>query len=218
MANTEQGATIDRQPWPLVTIGVLLFSVATHLVPPLAGALEFDRGAVASGQLWRLLTGHATHYGGEHLLWDGAVLAVLGAVCERAGRGRFLGLMLTSALGISLGVWLAAPGMQFYRGLSGIDSALFAWVTARWTIDGWGDRNWPRLAAGVLPLLGFAGKCCYECVAGVTLFVDSSAAAFTPAPLAHLLGGVVGVAFAGVLRRGVRPVRRPVAADRASAV
>jgi hypothetical protein len=41
---------------------------------------------------------------------------------------------------------------------------------------------------------GFAAKVAFEMVTGGTLFVDSTAAGMTPVPLAHIVGGLVGLA------------------------
>lgn len=35
--------------------------------------LQYDRQAIADGQLWRVVTGHLVHIGLEHLAWDAAV-------------------------------------------------------------------------------------------------------------------------------------------------
>ena len=50
-----------------------------------------------------------------------------------------------SALFISMTMWLALWDMQLYRGLSGIDSAVFA-LPATWMIaDWWQQRDWGNL-------------------------------------------------------------------------
>ncbi len=53
------------------------------------------------------------------------------------------------------------------------------------------------IAAALIALIaGFEAKLGYELVTGTTLFVDSSAAGFTPLPLVHAVGGLVGCVFA----------------------
>ena len=40
--------------------------------------LQYDRTAILQGEIWRLITGHWTHFPGDHLLWCVLVFAVMG--------------------------------------------------------------------------------------------------------------------------------------------
>lgn len=199
---------MKRIPWISLTLTVL--SLAIHFVPALGDMLQFDRAAVAHGQWWRIFTAHLTHFGEDHLRWDLLAFAVLGAWVERISRSAFLMTLALSAAAISLGVWIAQPQFVTYRGLSGIDSALFGFVLARLLVDGWRERHAARVAIGGLALAGFAVKSAFELATGGTVFVDPSDI-FTPVPLAHLLGlaaGAAGALPAALARREAAP--RPV--------
>ncbi|MFH1528704.1 MAG: rhombosortase [Bacteroidota bacterium] len=87
--------------------------------------LQYDRAAIASGELWRLVTCHWTHWSVDHLLWDAVVFGFLAVLCERDGRLRLVACLLVAATLIPIGLWWSHPQMLTYRGLSGIDSALF---------------------------------------------------------------------------------------------
>lgn len=149
------------------------------------GRLELDRAAVARGEVWRLVTGHWAHWTAGHLFWDSLAFFALAAACEvRISRRRLLTTVLGSALAVSAGVWLALPEIERYRGLSGIDSALFVLLAVsllRETRNPWGG----------LALAAFLGKSAWEVWTGSTLFI--AAGAFVPVPLAHLVGGAWGV-------------------------
>src|SRR5689334_9624999 len=70
-------------------------AVIVWLAPAgVAEALQFDRARIASGELWRLVTCHWTHWDADHLAWDVATFVALGVACERRGRVCFLSLML----------------------------------------------------------------------------------------------------------------------------
>jgi hypothetical protein len=90
-------------------------------------------------------------------------------------------------------VWTCLPEMNTYRGLSGIDSAVFVLLAVMILSESIADRQhgWTAMCTAVL--LAFAGKVGYECVTDATLFVDSAAASMIPIPLAHVVGGIVGL-------------------------
>lgn len=185
---------MKRIPW--FTLGVSALAVAVHLVPALTLGWQFDRTAIAHGQVWRFFTAHLTHFGDDHLRWDLFAFAVLGAVAERISRSDFFVTLGVAATAITAGVWIAQPQFAIYRGLSGIDSALFGFIIAHLLASGCRDRHAFSLAVGGLALAGFAAKCAFELATGGTVFVET-AGAFAPVPLAHLLGLAAGVATAG---------------------
>ena len=64
---------------------------------------------------------------------------------------RFCWCLIISALAISAAIWILIPGMQFYRGLSGIDSAVFTSLAislfkAQYGQGQWGDIGHRRPA------------------------------------------------------------------------
>ncbi|MBC8107000.1 MAG: rhombosortase [Anaerolineae bacterium] len=175
----------EGAPW--ITLALVACASLIHASTSVQSALQFDRHAVASGEFWRIVTGHFTHWSVNHLLWDLAVFVALGTVCERLGRARMIWTIASSILMIS---FFAAPRLPTYRGLSGIDSALFVLlaVTLR--------RERPLVVS--LLLAAFAFKSCYELATGHTFFVDNAASGFVPVPLAHIIGGICG-AIVGLL-------------------
>ncbi len=177
---------------PLLTLALSLAALAAWAIPGAATALQFDRGAIAAGGLWRFVTGHWAHWGGDHLAWDLLVFAVFGALLERRSRRGFAAVVAGAAVAISAAVWLAATELQFYRGLSGIDSALFAAFFAQLLRAAWRERSLLQAVVPVLALVAFVGKSAYELATGATLFVAESSV-FTAVPLAHLVGAAVGV-------------------------
>ena len=184
---------MKRLPW--FTVGFAVLALAIHLAPAWGNALQFDRAAIAHGQVWRFFTAHLAHFGVDHLRWDALVFVVLGAMAEGISRRTFLTLLRVAAPIITLGVWAAQPQFATYRGLSGIDSALFGFVLAHLLAAGWRDRHAFSIMVGVLALVGFSAKCGFELATGGTVFVETNGA-FAPVPLAHLLGMITGAVAA----------------------
>lgn len=199
-----------RLPW--ITLALAGFACLAHASPALTAALEFRRAAVnEGGEWWRLLTAHLAHFGADHLRWDVAALLILGAMTERADRGRYALTLAAAALAIGAGVWAWQPQFASYRGLSGLDSALFGLVCGRLIADGRRARHGFSAALGALALVGFALKCGAELASGATVFADSTAGGYAPVPLAHLIGLVVGLAGSLNLRRASGAESRPPA-------
>lgn len=191
-----QRGKIERGGEALRRIGLAaalsLAAVLIFLSPTATTWLEFDRDLVGSGEWWRLLTSHLTHWSLENLFWNVAVFALLAGLCEAAGRWRFVVCLIASALAIPGAVWLLAPQISVYRGLSGVDSALFGLVAAGALRAAWAHREWRRVVMIGLLGVALAAKIGVEHVTGRALFVDSAAAGFVPMPLAHAVGAAVG--------------------------
>jgi rhomboid family GlyGly-CTERM serine protease len=176
---------------PLISLALAATAILVHALPDLESALSYSRSAVAGGAWWQLATCHWTHWSAEHLAWDVAMFALLGGVCEQTNRGRFACALAGSAVLIPAILCAAAPGLLEYRGLSGLDSSLFvlaAVLSLRRAETS--DRGLSR-AAMVMILGGFAGKVAWETATGTAIFVSMTD--FAPVPLAHAVGGVIGL-------------------------
>jgi rhomboid family GlyGly-CTERM serine protease len=182
------------RPWASLLLA--LPAVLLYLTPELTAWATFDRTAISGGELWRVITGHWTHWSGEHLGWDLLVFAVVGGALELRGRRRvFLLCTVLSALLISGAVWVLRPEMVEYRGLSGIDCALVTLVAVDLLRQSLQERRWGLSLALTGLLAGYLGKVTFELATGQTLFVASGQGLFVPVPLAHVLGGAVGIAL-----------------------
>lgn len=190
---------------PTLTLFFAAFGLIVHASPTLTLVFEFDRTAIIRGEFWRLVTGHFTHFGADHLRWDVIAFIAFGSLVELRSRKRFLVCVGLAALGVSVGVGLFQPQFLNYRGLSGLDSALFGFVTADLLRAGWRERDHLAMGFTSLALAGFLAKSAYEISTGLTLFVAPSAD-FKSVPLAHLLGAVAGTLSA--LFKAERPAKK----------
>lgn len=177
-----------RLPW--LTLAVAAAASAVHLLPGAADWLQYDRIAIGRGELWRLFTAHLAHFGGNHLVWDTAVFLALGAAAERESRVQCTTALTLATFMIAPLLWLWQPGFQTYRGLSGLDSALFGLLAGSLLTRG--DRV--ATFAGVLALGGFAAKGLFELSTAQTVF--ATGAGYAPVPLAHLIGLLAGLTAA----------------------
>lgn len=179
---------------PIVSLCLALAAVTAALLPGVTVWLQYDRAAVAAGETWRIFSGHVTHFGSQHLLLDVAALLILGVACERRWPGLTRLTLGASGVVISLGLFVLRPDLHLYRGLSGLDAALFALLATGLLGEARQARSYWRCAA--LASLGLAGigKIVYEVISRQALFLESSAALFEPIPLAHALGALVGIA------------------------
>jgi len=169
-----------------------LAAVVVYLAPWGNLSLEFSRRTIAGGEIWRLLTCHWTHFSFEHFVWNLLPFVWLGALCERRDRQGFLLCTIGSALAISVYVFLFVPELSSYRGLSGLDSALFGFIAVGRVNDAVKARN--RMKCLLLGLCAslFAAKIGYETVCRAPLFVSHVEAGFVPVPGAHAVGFLVG--------------------------
>jgi rhomboid family GlyGly-CTERM serine protease len=154
---------------------------------PTASALAWDRAAILHGELWRLWTGHLVHFSFSHAGVDALVVVSMGMAAEpMAGSRRFAQLLGTGALLISLGLLVLAPGLQEYRGASGL-----AVLTA---VLG-GQLAWQRYPGSrqllACAALALAGKTFWETFASNPGFAGLPAGVGV-AWQAHVLGALVG--------------------------
>jgi rhomboid family GlyGly-CTERM serine protease len=172
----------------------LLAACALLLLLSLTGeagrlALRYERAALASGQLWRLLTGHLVHLDLRHALVNILGLALMWALFARDYAPRqWLAIVLASIAAIDAGLWLWDSTVTWYVGSSGALHGVMAAGTLahlkRREPDGW------------LLALFLAGKLLYEQTVGALPFSGSSAVVVD----AHLYGVIGGGAVGAVLK------------------
>ena len=153
-------------------------------------ALQFHELSV--NNVHRVVTCHWLHWSADHLIWDLVVFTVLGAMCEWRSFRSYLWTVLLSAIVIPLCVmhWLTQVGS--YRGLSGVDTALFGLLISGLLVRSIKERDWSGMLLSGLFLIGLSGKITMEMISHTNIFVNDTS--FVPVPLAHLVGGIIGVA------------------------
>ncbi len=187
-----------RFPWsgvrrlPCVSLCTTLIALAFAAWPAATLWGQYDRMAIAAGDYWRLLSGHWTHISAEHLFWDVLMFLVLSVWCEYDSRRRYIICLLSSAVLISCVLWYAMPQLLWYRGLSGLDSALFALLLTTLTREDIQAKRWPWVIGYIVFGMAFVAKVGYEWMTGQALFVGGPSGHMAPVPLAHAVGAAVG--------------------------
>ncbi len=162
-------------------------------MPGVTSLLQYDRDCVEAGEIWRLLTSHWTHWSAEHLVWDVVVFIALLMLSLRIDPKKTILVFLLGSAGISLGIYYLQHDLVYYRGLSGLDAALFAFIAAYLVkfLNQKGNRVGRTMALLLLSCLVL--KIAYEAIVGEAIWVSQMAQNVTVVPLAHVIGGGIGL-------------------------
>jgi len=178
-----------------VLVGLSLLTLFIMLLPaPIQQRLRFERGAIASGELWRLLTAHLTHLNWSHLLLNLLALWVIRLLFPDGPRLRPLAF-LWLALAISCGLLLFNPEIEWYLGLSGVLHGYLVWLAL--ALARQGDSN------GWLLVTLLTGKLTWEQLVGPLPGSEATIAARVVVD-AHLYGAIAGVLLWAALPSNLR--------------
>lgn len=203
--------------WPWLTLSLTGLGLLASLAARGPGTLEYDRARVAGGEVWRILTGQIVHWTARMTAADLGAVLVLGSWIEWRSRRLAALALAAGAVLIGLGIQFVSPGLERYRGASGLASALFVAGAlelarrrpgaARGGIDPAGGAT--RLAA-TFALALFVVKVTWEMITGRALFAGPLPPGVEVVPLVHLLGAFGGIAgFAAHAGRDQRPAGAP---------
>jgi len=170
---------------PVVTALVVAAGIGTYVIPGLASHLVYDRAAILSGEVWRLLTGNWVHFSPSHLFYDLLALGIAGWIIERRGYPYFGLLCVLSALGISTALLAITPEVQSYGGLSGVATGAIIYFALHGLKE---PGPWRGICVAALVLT--LGKVLLEFMTGRLTFAAVDRLPFVPVPLSHLVGGL----------------------------
>ncbi len=187
--------------WLSALLTLLAFSSSV-----LTGLWEINLQTVGVFDAARLLTCHFLHWSGEHLFWDLGMFVLLGVLCERWWPRAFYSVLAISAVAIPIGVMLSNPEMRLYRGLSGLDTALYALLVSQLCMGALREKDPQQAIVFIFLWLALWGKIAWEFLSGQVLFVQQLD--FVPLPMAHAVGALVGSAVALVSAWPTSPVHQ----------
>lgn len=177
-----------------ITLSIAAAAIIAFMIPSLIGAMQLDTTSSLISQIPQLFSCHLLHWSLDHLGWDLFMFVLVGMICERRNQTGFALVLLLSAILIPVFVVSFAPTLGSYRGLSGLDTGLFAFAAIMLIVEAFQDENWQSVVIYAALFVGMLGKIGYELAYGGTLFVDSTS--FSPVPVAHIVGAVVGTIVA----------------------
>jgi rhomboid family GlyGly-CTERM serine protease len=106
----------------------VVVSTAIQCWPAAQAALQYDRTQISLGQYWRLVSGHMVHWGWRHFAGDISAMVLLCWAIQPRGGWKIIVAALGGAVFISLAIMIVAPNTMIYRGMSGVNYGLLAWV------------------------------------------------------------------------------------------
>jgi rhomboid family GlyGly-CTERM serine protease len=129
---------------PLVLLGLLL--VCDFIG---AESLLYTRDLIIAGETWRLLTASFVHLSVNHALLNATGVVVLWLLHgDYYDSARYIGIIMLSSLGTTLGLLVFSSDLVWYAGLSGALHGIFVWGMGRDFEHG--ERTAWLLGAGLL--------------------------------------------------------------------
>jgi rhomboid family GlyGly-CTERM serine protease len=182
-----------------LTLLIVGISIIAYGFPRLSDLLVYDRQAILSGELWRLLTAPFVHFSPSHIFWDVLVFGAAGFAIEAAGYRGFWLICTFATIIPSLVFLLTSPELEFYGGLSGLAIGAVAYFCLCNVLKRKKNR-----VIWVFILVGMGAKISVETAMGFPLFVQTGSIAFRLLPSVHIIG-YLG-AFAAII--WIRPNMR----------
>ncbi len=169
----------------VLTLFIVILAIIAYKVPRFSELLVYDRQAILSGELWRLLTAPLVHFSASHIFWNAVVFGVAGLVINATG---FRGFALVCALGTvmpGLTYLLSFPELEHYGGLSGPATGAVVYFCL---CSSQKSRKNRMIWLGMLVATG--AKIFLETEMGVLIFAQTGSIPFRVLPSAHLFGAL----------------------------
>jgi len=174
----------DRGRWVWLLLMLLTLDLLLGLGDSMSELLRYDRGAIAAGGWWRLLTAHIVHLDAHHLVLNELGLVLMWSLfADDYDAVEWCAIVLAGALSISSGLWWLSPGVAWYVGASGVLHSVMAAGAAKHLLE----HAWDRW----ILFLGLVAKLAYEQFGGhepPLVVVD-----------AHLYGAISGFVVGAAL-------------------
>ncbi len=163
--------------------------IVLHLLSePLKAYLEYDRVDIKQYEWWRFLTANLVHSNTNHLLMNGAGLAVIGLLHSQYYSLRYFFIVfVVLSLSVAIGIYFFAADIRWYVGLSGV---LHGLITLGAVLDILKHER-----TGWLLLIGTILKVSYEQIWGASEEV-ADLIGVSVGTDAHLYGAIAGIILA----------------------
>lgn len=173
-----------------------LLVLLCQLIPE---SLQYDRQAPV--EFWRFYTSHFVHWDVNHLCWDLLLYISLSLLVIKEDARVFVLNLLVCPWVISAVMWIVEPEMLYYRGISGLDAALFSSLAILWVKN----KNKVLAVIGIFQLVLMLAKIIYELKTAQTIFTSSQS--YIVVPWAHLVGAITGCMIAFMQSEKLAPTQ-----------
>ena len=184
LAEIAASLQLDRGRWIWLLVILLAMDAVLGLGDNVSQLLRYDRGAIAAGGWWRLLTAHIVHLDVHHLILNELGLVLVWSLfAQDYDAVEWCAIVLSGALAISSGLWWLSPRVSWYVGASGVLHSVMGAGVAKHLAQ----RSWDRWILAV----GLCAKLAWEQWGGPAaplIVVD-----------AHLYGAACGFIVGGAL-------------------
>ena len=155
----DTGRKPDFFTWLALGLVLAVAAALELLGDPGRELLRYDRAAIASGDIWRLLSGHLVHLGWSHLLLNAVGFLLIGyLVAAFFNLRQWAAIFGVVIIGTDLGFWFLEPQLSWYVGLSGLLHGLLTAGAIKAVYSG--QREFWFILAFLV------GKLCYEQLLG----------------------------------------------------
>ncbi len=154
LAEIAAALQLDRGRWIWLLVILLVLDAVLALGDNVSQLLRYDRGAIAAGGWWRLLTAHIVHLDVHHLILNELGLVLVWSLFARDYDAvEWCAIVLSGALAISSGLWWLSPRVGWYVGASGVLHTVMGAGVAKHLAE----RSWDRwiLAVGLCAKLAW---------------------------------------------------------------
>lgn len=172
---------------PYITLSICALSLVFQFFPNLIAFFEWESSNIRQGEIWRIFSGHLTHWTPNHLVWDLIVFAFLGSIIERSSRSIILALFLATSI-LSHFALTYASDFQIYRGLSAIDTALFTQALFILSKNSLHRYSFTLLAASIFGYIALIVKLLLEYGQEEPIFASSLGSNVSVATVTHIAG------------------------------
>jgi rhomboid family GlyGly-CTERM serine protease len=155
LAEIAAALQLDRGRWIWLLAILLAMDAVLALGDNVDQLLRYDRGAIAAGGWWRLLTAHIVHLDVHHLILNELGLVLVWSLfAQDYDAVEWCAIVLSGALAISSGLWWLSPRVAWYVGASGVLHSVMGAGVAKHLAE----RSWDRWILAV----GLSAKLAWE--------------------------------------------------------
>lgn len=167
----------------ILTLFIIILSIIAYSFPRFSDMLVYDRQAIFSGELWRLLTAPLVHFSISHIFWNIVVFSVAGFAINIYGFRNFWLLCGLTTVISSILFLLLLPELEHYGGLSGLATGAVAYFCL---CSAYKSRKNRSIWLIIIALMGL--KILIETIMGIPVFAQVERIPFRVVPLAHITG------------------------------